>query len=665
MEDAQSLAGLYEIIQQNTRQDYPRIIEQSASYPYLYHLSEVRCNLTDWLPLERHMNVLERNAGCGALTGNLLGKAGQVTCVAEDAPRADLIKMRWASEGESRLHVITEEEWKTKSRRPDGQFDMILLAGDFWRFREELPALRGLLKDTGCLIVADANRLGLKYFAGCQEEYQGGYFTGIENSVSGSGRSFSRAEYSTFLRDAGFSELRFYYPYPDHKFPSAIYSEDRLPGPGELSENRRNFDRDRLLLFDESRAYDTLVAEGMFGEFANSFLIMAGKNPCGSRERLLYAKFSGERDRRFAIRTEIVAEASGGRAVYKTALYPEGEAHISHICSMYEKLSESYAGSEIDFCACERTGRGARFAYVEGSALADALKTVVYQGDRAAVEKILAEYIRRVGSAGGNIPFQRTEEFLQVFGPSVPEAGMDCAYFCDIDMIFSNILLPEGEVWEQNARWTVIDYEWTFAFPIPKAFVLYRGLYFVYHQFLGGMGWGFHELLALADITEAQAQTFAAMEVHFQSYLGQGALSVRNMQRRIGTRIFPLEELLAGGDAAFGTCVPESEWIKVRRIVYHIDRTEFQDGSMICSGWAFAMTRDGRSLPVDIRVTDAQGRSLPAEVSRTERPDVARQLKLRAVTRPIWGFDCVWLTQPGAQWRIHFSLGNRKKFYEP
>lgn len=28
--------------------------------------------------------------------------------------------------------------------------------------------------------MADANRIGLKYLAGCQEEYCGGYFTGID-----------------------------------------------------------------------------------------------------------------------------------------------------------------------------------------------------------------------------------------------------------------------------------------------------------------------------------------------------------------------------------------------------------------------------------------------------------------------------------------------------
>ena len=42
-----------------------------------------------------------------------------------------------------------------------------------------------------------------------------------------------------------------------------------------LAGNRTNFDRDRLQLFDESKAYDSLISEGLFGAFANSFLIVA------------------------------------------------------------------------------------------------------------------------------------------------------------------------------------------------------------------------------------------------------------------------------------------------------------------------------------------------------------------------------------------------------
>ena len=67
--------GLKEIIQQNNEKAYPQIIMEQASYPYLFHLSDIRENLIAFLPVTKQMHVLERNAGCGALTGKLLSMA--------------------------------------------------------------------------------------------------------------------------------------------------------------------------------------------------------------------------------------------------------------------------------------------------------------------------------------------------------------------------------------------------------------------------------------------------------------------------------------------------------------------------------------------------------------------------------------------------------------
>ncbi len=301
MEDAQFLTELYELVKQNKSGDFADVIQEKASYPYLYHLSKIRQNLIDWLPITREMRVLELNAECGALTGRLLEMAGEVCSVTEDEERAAIIRERCADGGE-RLIVLCRDV------PVSGCFDVILIVGSVYRFREELKNLGALLKANGRLVLADANRLGLKYFAGCQEEYRGGYFTGLLNydmggcetvshgdgrtasdggrwgSTDGSrqdgaegGRCYSRAEYVKMLRGVGFEKLTFYYPYPDHKFPSAVYSDEWLPHRGELTENRRNFDRDRIVCFDERKVYDALLEEGVFAAFSNSFLIVADK----------------------------------------------------------------------------------------------------------------------------------------------------------------------------------------------------------------------------------------------------------------------------------------------------------------------------------------------------------------------------------------------------
>lgn len=277
MEDAQFLAELYDIIRQHGDEGYEKIISEKSSYQYLYHLSEIRQNLVDWIPMHEDMRVLERNPECGALTAKLLEKAGTVTCVAEDEMHAKLIETRCKS-AQGKLAIQQEVDFLKEEQAE--KYDVILIVGSFYRYREELVRLREQLKPQGRLIVADANRLGLKFFAGCREEYRGTYFSGVEGyedeqDAELSARCYTKGEYTKFLTAAGFAKIRFYYPYPDYKFPNCIYSDEWLPGEGELMDNRRNFEGDRLQLFDERKVYDTLLGEGVFETFSNSYLIEA------------------------------------------------------------------------------------------------------------------------------------------------------------------------------------------------------------------------------------------------------------------------------------------------------------------------------------------------------------------------------------------------------
>ena len=119
-------------------------------------------------------------------------------------------------------------------------------------------------------------RMGMKYFAGATEDHSGKYFEGIEGySETSRARTFSKPELEALLTEGGISDFTFYYPYPDYKFPMSIYSDYYLPKRGELRMNLANFDRERMILFDETQAYDSLVDSGLFPLFSNSFLVVA------------------------------------------------------------------------------------------------------------------------------------------------------------------------------------------------------------------------------------------------------------------------------------------------------------------------------------------------------------------------------------------------------
>lgn len=397
-------------------------------------------------------------------------------------------------------------------------------------------------------------------------------------------------------------------------------------------------------------------------------------------ERTIYVKYSNERAENFRIRTDIVTDESGEKKVYKYALTKAAEPHIRHIGEIYQTLTAAYAGSGISFCPAEtqmldESGDACRSVspFLTGTALQDVLERMLDCGDTDGIERILQAYITRVRETGGSRPFAPTPEFVSVFGECVPDGAYDSADASDIDMIFSNIFVEDKNAASDGA-WTVIDYEWTFDFPVPKAFVIYRAFYFAWHQMFYKADISLARLLALAEITEEEAAVFRQMEERFQGYMGQESVPVRNMQRLMGTKIVPVKELLRAAEQDTGAAESgggtgsaadrSSGNVRVRKLLYHVDRKEYQDGSMVCSGWALAKTWDKRALPVHIRVTDANGGSISAEIGRRRRPDVAEALKLRGGADTEYGFDCVWISQPGEAFRIRFSLGNRESIYE-
>ena len=88
-------------------------------------------------------------------------------------------------------------------------------------------------------------------------------------------RTFSKNGLEKILREAGYQELQFYFPLPDYKLPLEVYSEKYLPEHYPVSGNTPNYDRNRMNLFNEEKAMNELIKDGLFEQFANSFLVFA------------------------------------------------------------------------------------------------------------------------------------------------------------------------------------------------------------------------------------------------------------------------------------------------------------------------------------------------------------------------------------------------------
>lgn len=276
---------LLEIAESFREEELNRVIAERKSWPVLYHFSHIRQNILEWLPITKKDRVLEIGSGCGAVTGALARKAGKVTCIELSRMRSMINANRNRDCDNVTIQV---GNFKDIEKNLKETYDYITLIGVFEYaeaymggeepYVEMLRCVSRHLTPGGKLVVAIENRLGLKYWAGCTEDHVGRMFEGLENYPDTEGiHTFSRKEIRAVFEQAGDYALEFYYPYPDYKFPMMIYSDRYLPRKGELNGNFCNYDRPRVQLFDEPKVYDSLIESGLFGEFSNSFLILAKK----------------------------------------------------------------------------------------------------------------------------------------------------------------------------------------------------------------------------------------------------------------------------------------------------------------------------------------------------------------------------------------------------
>lgn len=273
---------LLEIAKNSSEEELNQIINREKDWAVLYHMSHIRQNIVDWLPIQKTDRVLEIGAGCGAITGALVEKAGQVTCVDLSRKRS-LVNAYRHRQAENLTIMVGNFQDIEKNLKE--KYDYITLIGVFEYaqgyigtekpYGEFLRQIAEHLAPGGKVVIAIENRLGLKYWAGCREDHTGNLFEGLENYPKPCGvKTFAKPELESLFDEGGFTSWKFYYPYPDYKLPMTIYSDEYLPKKGELNTNIWNFDRDRLVLFDEKLVFDSMLECGLFPLYSNSYLVM-------------------------------------------------------------------------------------------------------------------------------------------------------------------------------------------------------------------------------------------------------------------------------------------------------------------------------------------------------------------------------------------------------
>ena len=465
------------------------LIGESDSY-YLYNLSNVIHNILEWYDFGQEKTLLEVGSGSGALTGLFCERLEKVTCIEKDKQLSVINATR--NREAKNLDILVGD---IREISIDDKFDYVTLIGG----AEYLEEAKRFLKPGGTVILSANNKFGIRNWAGKEDK-------------SDAEKEFSKHALKEMIRNAGFENAKFFYPVSDYKLPLEIYSDRSLPKAWSIAGNSPSYDKDRVLYFDEDKALNAVIEDGMFDKFANSYLIFC--NDFAAKDKginTVYTKYNSMRKPEFQVATGIVDDGKE-KYVVKRPIVPKAERHVYRIIYNFDTYRDNYY-NKIKFADCTEIEKGIKFPFISGKGLLDGF-------DFAAAEK--EEIIEKVNSLFDIIldirkeyfvPFEVSDGFKEIFGEAYP-VKVEGLSVSNLDSIFDNFVISDDGI-------QCIDYEWMFDVCVPVKYIKYRCLQYLYNEIVDAVRdeADLSQFLAWFDFNEDEQKIYGSMEEHFQQHV--------------------------------------------------------------------------------------------------------------------------------------------------
>ena len=226
----------------------------------------------------------------------------------------------------------------------------------------------------------------------------------------------------------------------------------------------------------------------------------------------LYIKYTQYRKPEFQVKTEIIQE-NGTFFVLKSASNKESEIFIHNWNRSYKKLITA----NLPLAICPMTPinkKTLKFNFINGTLLIKELEDAAIKSSKGRCLDVFKK-LEQIIEDFDSITSELDTNFSKIFG----DYNLDTKYICInpgiLDLNLDNIIVDD------NARSVLIDYEWTFNFPIPKRYIQYRAIYysFLHLKSILSNTISIESVEKEFNFSNSEIRIFLNWEVHFMKYV--------------------------------------------------------------------------------------------------------------------------------------------------
>ncbi len=225
---------------------------------------------------------------------------------------------------------------KLNEQKIENDYDYIIMIGSYEfapvfynsknPYTDLLVYLKNHLNEDGKILLTMNNKFGIKYFVGAKSKHYNTIFQSLTQTIDNTKSNLlSKNDLISAFNEADIKNYKFFYPVPDYRSASAIFSDEFLP---DETTNKLSYpiayNDESVILYSEVETLKQLANNNLFDKFCNSFFVELGKKELHNDVK--FVSYNNLRKDKYNFMLVIHKNI-----IHKYPMFPEGKLHVKNI----------------------------------------------------------------------------------------------------------------------------------------------------------------------------------------------------------------------------------------------------------------------------------------------------------------------------------------------